>query len=97
MREREPTVYIMASKRNGTLYVGVTSDLSKRVWQHMMDEFEGFTKKYGVHTLVWFERHDKMMSAIEREKQIKRWNRAWKIRMIEELNPEWRDLYEEWL
>jgi putative endonuclease len=97
MRDREPAVYIMASKRKGTLYVGVTSDLPTRVWQHMTDAFEGFTKKYGVHTLVWYEWHDDMESAIMREKQIKKWNRAWKIALIEELNPEWRDLYKEWL
>ncbi len=95
MREREPAVHIMASKRNGTLYAGVTSDLSKRVWQHKTDAFEGFTKKYGVHTLVWYEWHGDMMSAIAREKHIKKWNRAWKISMIEKRNPQWQDLYDE--
>ena len=95
MREREPAVYIMASKRNGTLYTGVTSNLSLRVWQHKTDEFEGFTKKYGVHTLVWYEWHDNMVLAIKREKHMKKWNRAWKISLIEERNPQWRDLYDE--
>jgi len=83
----------MASKRNGTLYIGVTSNLVRRVEQHKSDLVEGFTKKYGVHTLVYFEMHDDMISAIQREKQLKKWNRAWKVRLIEELNPDWEDLY----
>ena len=95
MREREPAVYIMASDRNGTLYVSVTSDLAKRVWQHKNDDFEGFTKKYGVHTLVLYEWHDDMVSAIKREKQIKKWNRKWKLSLIEKRNPQWQDLCEE--
>ena len=95
MREREPAVYMMANKRNGTLYIGVTSDLSRRAWQHKTDEFEGFTKKYGLHTLVWYEWHDNMTSAITREKQMKKWNRAWKISLIAERNPQWLDLYNE--
>jgi len=95
MNEKRPVVYILASKRNGTLYVGVTSDLSIRVWQHKNDQVEGFTKKYGVHTLVYYEWHDDMRSAIIREKQIKKWNRSWKLELIESVNPEWRDLSEE--
>ena len=90
---KQPAVYILASKRNGTLYIGVTSDLIKRVWQHRNDEVDGFTKQYQVHTLVYFELHNTMMDAIRREKQIKKWYRAWKIRLIEEENPEWRDLW----
>ena len=86
-------VYIMASKPNGTLYIGVTSDLPGRVYQHKHDLVEGFTNKYQVHTLVWFEQHDEIERAILREKQIKKWRRAWKIRAIQEMNPDWRDLY----
>jgi putative endonuclease len=88
-----PCVYILASKRNGTLYVGVTNDVVRRVWEHKNNVIEGFTKKYGVHTLVYFELHETMPNAILREKQMKRWNRAWKIEKIQEANPEWRDLY----
>jgi len=90
---KQPCVYILASKRNGTLYVGVTSNLVQRVWQHKNDLAEGFTKKYGVHTLVWFEAHETMESAIAREKAIKDWRRAWKLDLIESANSEWRDLY----
>ncbi len=86
-------VYILASKRNGTLYVGVTSDLIRRVYEHKHDLNEGFTKKYSVHMLVHFEQGEDVASAIEREKQLKSWHREWKIRLIEETNPEWRDLY----
>jgi putative endonuclease len=85
----------MASKRNGTLYVGVTSDLAKRCWQHRTDCMEGFTKKYQIHLLVYYELHWTINAAIVREKQIKKWKRAWKIRMIEEKNPFWIDLYDE--
>ena len=91
---KQPTVYILASKRNGTLYTGVTSDLVKRVWEHKNNLVDGFTKKYVVHVLVYFEQHDDMTAAITREKQIKKWNRTWKLRLIEEQNPEWKDLYE---
>jgi len=91
---KQPAVYILASQRNGTLYIGVTSDLVKRVWQHKNDVFEGFTKEYGVHMLVWFELHEDMESGIIREKRLKKWNREWKLRMIEEMNPEWKDLYD---
>ncbi|HKI85859.1 MAG TPA: GIY-YIG nuclease family protein [Thermoanaerobaculia bacterium] len=94
MVERQPAVYILASRRNGTLYVGVTSDLPKRVWEHKGDLVEGFTKKYGVHRLVYFEQHTDMAGAIAREKQIKKWNRAWKLELIERANPQWRDLWE---
>ena len=84
----------MASKRNGTLYVGVTSNLVQRTWQHKEDQVEGFTSKYGVKMLVYFEVHGTAESAIAREKQIKKWNRTWKLNLIEQHNPEWRDLYD---
>ncbi|MDP2834707.1 MAG: GIY-YIG nuclease family protein [Pseudomonadota bacterium] len=92
---RNPCVYLLASQRNGTLYVGVTSDLIKRVYEHKNNLADGFTQKYGVHTLVWFEQHETMESAITREKQIKKWNRDWKLQLIEESNSAWRDLYED--
>ena len=88
-------VYILASKRNGTLYTGVTSDLTQRVWQHKHHMVEGFTKKYRVKKLVYYEVHDNAESAITREKQIKKWRRKWKLRLIEEKNPQWTDLYDE--
>lgn len=91
----QPCVYILTSKRNGTLYVGVTSNLAKRVWEHRERFVEGFTKKYGVHELVYYEIHDDMISAITREKQVKEGNRAWNLRLIEKLNPNWRDLWSE--
>ncbi len=90
---RQPAVYILASRRNGTLYIGVTSDLVKRVWQHRNDVTDGFTKQYGVHTLVYYELHQSMVEAIRREKRMKKWNRAWKIELIERGNSEWRDLW----
>ena len=86
-------VYILCSRRNGTLYTGITSDLIKRVYEHKNNLADGFSKKYGVHRLVWFEQHHESEAAIQREKQIKKWERAWKIRLIEEHNPEWKDLY----
>ncbi len=86
--------YILASKRNGTLYVGVTNDLVRRVYEHKHDLVEGFTRKYQVHDLVYFEQTEEVVSAITREKQIKKWNRAWKIELIEKANKDWRDLYE---
>jgi putative endonuclease len=95
MLERQPAVYLLASKPNGTLYVGVTSNLVKRVWQHREGILEGFTKRYDVHKLVWFEQAETMPAVITREKQIKKWNRAWKIEMIERSNPHWRDLWPE--
>lgn len=90
----QPCVYILASKRNGTLYIGVTSDLVKRVWEHKNDFVDGFTKDHGVHMLVWYEVHETMGSAITQEKALKFWKRAWKLRLIEEGNPGWADLYE---
>ena len=92
---KQPSVYVLASKRNGTLYVGVTSDLIQRIWQHRNDLVEGFTKRHRVHTLVWYEAHDTMESAITREKNLKRWKRAWKIELVEKTNPLWLDLYDE--
>ena len=86
-------VYILASERNGTLYIGVTSDLVKRIWEHKSDFVEGFTKQHQVHTLVWYEMHGSMESAITREKQLKEWKRQWKIELIEKSNPYWNDLY----
>jgi putative endonuclease len=96
MRERDfqPAVYLLASQRNGTLYCGSTGDLLRRVWEHREGVRWGFTAKYGVTQLVWFEFHGEMGSAIKREHQIKEWKRAWKLRLIEEANPTWRDLYE---
>jgi putative endonuclease len=91
---RQPCVYILASQRNGTLYTGVTSDLIKRVWEHKNDQAEGFAYKYRVHRLVYFEQHEDMNAAITREKQIKKWKRACQLRLIEERNPGWIDLYE---
>ena len=88
-------VYIMTSKRNGTLYVGVTNNLKKRVWQHKNDIVEGFTSRYEVHSLVYFEETSNVDAAITREKQLKKWNRAWKLKLIENKNPNWKDLYEE--
>lgn len=90
----QPAVYILASERNGTLYIGVTSDLVKRVWAHKNNLVEGFTKRYNVHHLVWYELHESMNSSIEREKKMKEWKRAWKIKLIEENNPNWNDLYD---
>ena len=90
---KRPAVYILANERNGTLYIGVTSDLIKRIWEHQNDLVEGFTKRYSVHHLVWYELHENMNSAIEREKKMKEWKRAWKIKLIEENNPQWNDLY----
>ena len=92
---KAPCVYILANKPNGTLYIGVTSNLVQRVWQHKNDLVEGFTKRYGIHRLVWYEAHESMESAITREKMLKRWKRAWKIRLIQEANPKWSDLYDE--
>ena len=88
-------VYILASRRNGTLYTGVTNDLVRRVYEHRTDAADGFTKKYGVHKLVWFESTDDVTAAIQREKTIKKWNRQWKLALIEKDNPDWNDLYDE--
>lgn len=92
---KQPCIYLLTSKRNGTLYVGVTSNLVQRVWQHKNMLEQGFSIRYDVHTLVWHEAHDTMESAIAREKAIKGWKRDWKLALIEESNPGWRDLYEE--
>ena len=91
---KQPCVYLLASRRNGTLYVGVTSDLIKRIWEHRNHVVAGFTQKYGVDKLVWYEPHVSMESAIQREKTIKEWKRAWKLNLIEKTNPDWVDLYE---
>ena len=92
---KQPAVYILASERNGTLYTGVTSDLVARTWQHREHLVDGFTKRYGVTMLVWYELHGSMDAAILREKQIKKWNRAWKLRLVQEANPRWVDLWPE--
>ena len=90
---KQPCVYMLASRHHGTLYVGVTSDLLKRVWEHKSALIDGFTHRYRVHDLVWFEQHETMESAISRERALKEWKRAWKIDLIERNNREWRDLY----
>ena len=91
---KEPCVYILTNRRHGTLYVGVTSDILRRGWEHRTDAVEGFSKRYQLHRLVYVEPHDSMEAAILREKRLKAWKRAWKIRLIDAANPEWRDLYE---
>lgn len=100
MRESSPPmysknyfVYILASKRNGTTYIGVTNDLLRRVYEHKIGKIEGFTKKYKVNKLVWYEESGDINAAIYREKQLKKWNRSWKLKIIEEFNPNWEDLY----
>ena len=90
---KQPAVYILASKRNGTLYIGVTSDLVKRIWEHKNNMVEGFTKRYNVHRLVWYELHESMETAITREKRLKEWKRKWKLELIESSNPKWQDFY----
>lgn len=87
-------VYLLASKKNGTLYVGVTDNLIRRVYEHKEGIIDGFTKRYHIHLLVYYEETNSIDTAIAREKQLKKWNRAWKIRLIEELNPSWKDLYD---
>jgi putative endonuclease len=94
---KQPCVYLLASRRNGTLYVGVTSNLVARIWMHKQGLVDGFTKRYGVHALVWYEAHESMDVAIQREKAIKEWKRKWKLELIEKTNPQWRDLYAELL
>jgi len=91
---KRPAVYIMANRRNGTLYTGVTSNLAQRVWQHREGVADGFTKRYGCTLLVWYERHETIVTAIAREKQIKGGSRAKKLALIEAMNPDWRDLFE---
>ncbi len=93
--DRQPHVYIVTNQRNGTLYVGVTSNLIKRIWEHKTKAVKGFTQKYGLDRLVWYEPHETMESAIQREKAIKNWKREWKLKAIEEMNPNWRDLNED--
>ena len=93
MNQKLYFVYILASQRYGTLYTGVTGDIGGRIYEHKNDLLPGFTSRYGVHDLVWYEAHTDVHAAIEREKQIKGWNRDWKIRLIEKMNPEWEDLY----
>ena len=93
MRKKEPCVYVLASRERGTLYVGVASNLPKRVWEHKINAVSSFTQHYGIDRLVWFELHVSMYSAITREKQIKDWQRAWKLELIEKSNPGWRDPY----
>ncbi len=88
-------VYILASRRNGTLYIGVTNNLVRRVWEHKTNAVDGFTKQYGVHQLVWYEVVDTALAAITREKQLKKWRRIWKLQLIETMNPEWKDLYDD--
>jgi putative endonuclease len=94
-QEGTPCVYILASGRNGTLYVGVTSDPVQRIWQHKTDMIDGFSSRYGVKLLVYLEQHATMAAAILREKQIKKWRRAWKIELIQRDNPQWQDRYDE--
>ena len=91
--KKQPYVYMLASKKNGTLYIGVTSSLIQRIWQHKNNQVEGFTKKYNVHTLVYYEQHEMMETAITREKQMKKWKRDWKIKLLEKDNPQWGDLW----
>ena len=90
---KQPAVYLLATGKRGTLYIGVTSNLVARTWQHREHLVEGFTKRYNVTMLAWYELHGTMESAILREKQLKKWNREWKLRLVQESNPEWRDLW----
>ena len=88
-------VYILASRRNGTLYIGMTDDLVRRAWEHRTGTIPGFTREYGIKMLVWFEQHETRESALQRERQLKKWNRAWKLQLIERFNPSWKDLADE--
>jgi putative endonuclease len=97
VEERTPYVYILASRRNGTLYTGVTSDIVRRIWEHREGATPGFTSRYGVKRLVWYEEFGDIVSAIAREKQIKRWRRAWKLALIETRNPQWLDMWDQLL
>jgi len=90
-------VYILASSRNGTLYIGMTDDLARRIWEHRIGAVPGFTKTYGVTNLVWYEVHETRESAFSRERQLKKWNRVWKLEIIEKMNPAWRDLWDDLL
>lgn len=89
----QPAIYVLASKKNGTLYIGVTSNLVQRIWQHRNRQCSGFTKRYNIRRLVYFELYEDMVTAIMREKQLKKWNRAWKLKLIEKQNPKWIDLW----
>jgi putative endonuclease len=89
-----PCVYVVTSRKRGTLYIGVTSDLARRIWEHRNGVYEGFSKTHGAIRLVWYEPHDTMEGAITREKQMKKWHRSWKVQLIERTNSEWDDLYE---
>ena len=91
--KKVPCVYILASKRNGTIYIGVTSNVVQRVWQHKKNLVKGFSERHNIHTLVWYEIHETMESALLREKRLKNWHRNWKLRLIEEANPQWQDLF----
>ena len=91
--KKQPCVYMLSNKKNGTLYIGVTSHLEQRIFQHKQKQVDGFTKKYNVSLLVWYEQHESMYEAIRREKMIKKWNRSWKIKLIEQDNQKWNDLY----
>ena len=93
MLTKQYFVYILASRKNGTLYIGITNDLIKRVYEHKNNLADGFTKKYSIHTLVYYEIHNDVSAAIIREKQLKKWNRQWKIELIEKTNSDWKDLY----
>jgi putative endonuclease len=93
--QRSYWVYILSSKRNGTLYIGVTNDLSRRIYEHKTKANAGFTSRYGVQMLIWYEEYSDINEAIAREKSLKRWERSWKLKLIEDFNPEWKDLYEE--
>ncbi|WP_435641696.1 GIY-YIG nuclease family protein [Micavibrio aeruginosavorus] len=95
MERKNFCVYILAKGRNQTFYVGVTSDLKKRIWQHKNEIADGFTKEYGLKTLVYYEVFDDVEQAILREKRLKKWNRTWKMRVVEEMNPDWKDLYDD--
>lgn len=94
MQEKKFYVYILTKARNSTFYVGITSDLPKRIWEHKNEAADGFTKKYGIKTLVYYELFDDAENAIKREKRLKKWPRAWKMKIIEQMNPNWNDLYE---
>ncbi|MGB4107127.1 MAG: GIY-YIG nuclease family protein [Alphaproteobacteria bacterium] len=93
--EKQYYVYILAKARNSTFYVGMTSDLAKRIWEHKIETADGFTKKYNIKNLVYFETFNDPENAIKREKRLKKWNRTWKMRLVEEKNPDWKDLYDE--
>ncbi len=94
MTDQKYYVYIICNKRNGTLYIGITSDLIKRTWQHKNGLVKGFSEQYGLKTLVYFEAYQNVEEAILREKRLKKWNREWKIKLIEKTNPDWKDLYQ---